>query len=411
MRRQTVLAVLIILSLLATTLVANPTVIRAVPPAANMYHDPAGQFTVLIPTNWKSESKGTYGLLTDPDGKITVYVLATKGSDIQEAVAGAWKTVDPNATYDLAGAKEVISSEGIEKTVRFTFVGKDPQQAVTATAKLYQGNVYSILIKADLKAAEYRASQLNVITTGLGIPGLKLVDLKEVKALPVDREMTAKLETFINENMAKLGIPGMEVAIVQNGKIVYAMGFGVRQKGSKEPVTPQTMMMIGSVTKSMTSMMMATVVDDGKMSWDTPAVSIMPQFALSDSERTKTLVMRNLVCACTGIERHDLEFIFRGKTLSPTQIIGSLATFPIVTKLGEAYHYNNQLVAAAGYAAAIAAGGSYGRWFLRKHVQRLCCCHAEAGVGPNWHDQYHCVVRQREGQQQLRLSAWCYPLW
>ena len=57
----------------------------------------------------------------------------------------------------------------------------------------------------------------------------------------------------------------------KDGEVVYAQGFGVRELGGTVPVTPDTLMMIGSVTKSMTSTMAATVVDDGWLSWDTPS--------------------------------------------------------------------------------------------------------------------------------------------
>ena len=83
--------------------------------------------------------------------------------------------------------------------------------------------------------------------------------------------------------------------------MVYLKGFGVRELGKPEPVTPDTLMMIGSTGKTMTTMMMATLVDDGKMTWDTPAVEILPNFAVADPELSQKITMRNLVCACTGV--------------------------------------------------------------------------------------------------------------
>ena len=62
---------------------------------------------------------------------------------------------------------------------------------------------------------------------------------------------------------------GASIAVVQGGDVVYLNGFGVQNFGSTQPVTPDTMMMIGSVTKSMTTMLAGTLVDDGRLTWDT----------------------------------------------------------------------------------------------------------------------------------------------
>jgi CubicO group peptidase (beta-lactamase class C family) len=109
-----------------------------------------------------------------------------------------------------------------------------------------------------------------------------LPDLSKVTPKSFDQRMRAELEAYITNLMQREQVPGASVAVVQDGKVVYQQGFGVRELDKPDPVTPTTLMMIGSTGKSMTTMMMATVVDEGKMSWDTPAISILPSFAVSD---------------------------------------------------------------------------------------------------------------------------------
>ena len=81
-------------------------------------------------------------------------------------------------------------------------------------------------------------------------------------------------------------------AVVQNGEIVYLNGFGVKELGGTQPVTPDTMMMIGSITKSMTTMLAASLIDDGTLTWDTPLAQLLPRFAVDDPELTQTLTLR-----------------------------------------------------------------------------------------------------------------------
>ena len=194
-------------------------------------------------------------------------------------------------------------------------------------------------------------------------PAPTRVDLSHARPKPFDAGLIAQLEPYISATMQRMGVPGAAVAIVQDGKVVFARGFGVRELGKPDPVTPDTLFMIGSDTKSMTTMMMATVVDDGKMAWDTPAVSVLPEFATGDPKLTPKITMRDLVCNCTGIQRHDTEAFLHTDELNAQgalSVIRSLATFEFTGEFGKTFGYSNQMVASGGYLAARAAGGATG---------------------------------------------------
>ena len=117
-------------------------------------------------------------------------------------------------------------------------------------------------------------------------------------------------------------------------------------------------MMIGSVTKSMTSTMAATVVDDGWLSWDTPLVELLPDFAVADPQLTPRLTVADAFCACTGLARRDLELIFHFNDLTPDRLIAQVAELPLTAPYGQAFQYSNQMYALGGYAAAAAAGAA-----------------------------------------------------
>jgi len=180
------------------------------------------------------------------------------------------------------------------------------------------------------------------------------VDLSTVTPLPLTRERQAEFETYIASMLAKTNVPGAAVAVVQNGEVVYQQGFGVRELGGSEPVTPETLMMIGSITKPMTATMAASVVDAGDVTWDTPVVDLLPSFAVADPELTKRLSLRNAFCACTGLPQRDPEFLFNSATLTPERLITSVRDFPLTGPLGEQFQYSNQMFGIGGYAAAAA---------------------------------------------------------
>src|SRR3954469_21774487 len=169
-----------------------------------------------------------------------------------------------------------------------------------------------------------------------------IADLAGVTPLPLTGERRTTFEAYVADALNRLGVPGASVAVVQNGEVVYAQGFGVRELGGTDPVTPDTLMMIGSVTKSMTSTMAATLVDDGWLSWDTPLVDLLPGFAVADPQLTPRLTVADAFCACTGLPRRDLELLFNFNDLPPDRLIAQVAELPLTAPFGERFQYSNQ---------------------------------------------------------------------
>lgn len=327
------------------------------------YVAPGDLFSVPVPTNWTVEQFENYALLSSPEGEMDVYVLARKAESFEDAVSEAWTMVDPD--FDLE-PDEVIDepvTNGADLAVTITYDTGEDGPIVNAGGWMYDGTAYILLLHADLEMLQKRVSQLQIISSGFKITALEEEDLTGVEPQPLTDELLAEFEAYVAEKMEQLEVPGAAVAIVHEGELVYANGFGVRDLDTQEPVAPETRMMIGSTTKSMTTMHMAQLVDAGIMDWDTPVVDVLPTFEVADPQVTQEITMRNMVCACTGVPRRDFEWLFNASHLSAEDIIGSLADFEFFTDFGEAFQYSNQMVAAAGYIAAHAAGGEYGNLY------------------------------------------------
>lgn len=325
-----------------------------------IYTDPQGLFSVPVPTNWTLAEQAGYTLLTDPDDTIKVYLLTAEGEDVAAALAQAWQVVDPAFDLEVEESIGVPSASGIEKTVVLSYKTGDQNRIVQAQGQLKDGIVYVDLYDVQLAGVQRRQAQLSIISSGFKILARENVDLSGAQPLAVTAAITEPLEAFINKYMSAFDIPGAAVGIVQGGRLVYAQGFGVANPDTGAPVTPDTRMMIGSTGKSLTTMMMATLVDDGLMTWDTPAIDLYSSFKVKDPELTKTITMRNLVCACTGVPRRDMEWLFNFNTLTPEDTVASLADFEFYTDFGEAFQYSNQMVGTAGYIAGQVAEGNHG---------------------------------------------------
>jgi CubicO group peptidase (beta-lactamase class C family) len=174
--------------------------------------------------------------------------------------------------------------------------------------------------------------------------------------LPLTGERQAAFEAYVAEALVRFDVPGASVAVVQGGEVVYLNGFGVRAAGGTESVTPDTMMMIGSITKPLTTTLAGSLVDDGLLSWDTRLVDLLPAFSIADPTLTADLTIHDAFCNCSGIPSLNMESSFESGRLSPETVITSLAETPPAAPFGEEFLYNNLLIASAGYALGVANG-------------------------------------------------------
>ena len=171
--------------------------------------------------------------------------------------------------------------------------------------------------------------------------------------------LLAEFETFIETTRELYQIPGAAVAVFTGDEILLARGYGLRELGRPEPVTPETIFALGSTTKAMTTMLVASLVDEGLLAWDRPVIEVWPEFRLADPAVSRSLTLRQLFNMSSGLARKDL--VWSGAGLTAEEIMASLAELPLLAPPGSRYGYNNQAVATGGYVAALAAGGEYGQ--------------------------------------------------
>ncbi len=171
------------------------------------------------------------------------------------------------------------------------------------------------------------------------------------KAHPLDPARLASLEAFIEEGRRASKIPGVAVAVVQGGRVVFEKGFGVRALGEKDPVTPNTLFRIASLTKPLTSLMVAALVAEGRLDWSAHVTDLYRDFALGDAGLTKKVTIRDALCACTGIPYDNLGTDFEYAGVSVERWLGRMKELAPTAAFGEKVQESNPMVTAAGYVA------------------------------------------------------------
>lgn len=178
---------------------------------------------------------------------------------------------------------------------------------------------------------------------------------------------TSQLDAFVTQMMEDYNVPGVGLAVIEDGKVSYLKGYGVRDVATRTPVTPDTEFPIGSVTKSFTALDMMVLVDEGLVDLDAPVTTYIPEFKLSTPKYTKAVTVRNLLTHTTGLVRTDASTFDLNVTTE--DIIKAVATTPLVGKPGETFVYSNVNAILAGEVVRRVSGESW-ETFTRKRVLR-----------------------------------------
>lgn len=142
-------------------------------------------------------------------------------------------------------------------------------------------------------------------------------------------------------------IPGVAVAIVKDGQLVHAKGYGLRNVEKNLPVTADTLFAIGSNTKAFTAAGLSLLVAEGKLDWDKPIREYLPSFKMWDDYVTEHMTPRDLVTHRSGLPRHDL--LWYGTALTRKEMVDRLRYLEPSRGFRDRYQYQNLMFMTAGY--------------------------------------------------------------
>lgn len=159
---------------------------------------------------------------------------------------------------------------------------------------------------------------------------------------------TDTLDTWFEEMRVHFESPGFAAAIVQDGELIYSKGFGTRTTGKDEPVDINTQFAIGSITKSMTVLSVALLVDEGKLDWDDRVIDYLPYFELYDPYVTESFTIRDLLTHRSGLKDVSGGTLFYHSDLDREEIVRKLRYLkPVSGFRTEAAYQNTMFLVAA----------------------------------------------------------------
>lgn len=312
-----------------------------------------GTSSVVIPKGWSWVAREDGVVASAPEGDLRVAFVVSKEADADAAVAKAWAAVFPGKARKLERVFARPEWNGFsEKRVYEYETSPNEKVEVYAIALRGPDGWTAHLVEGSESTHQRRGAAVGELNTSITAKGYQKESFGGKKPLPLDDARKAKMVAFVEEAQRLLQVPGVGLVLIENGEIVLERGLGVRQVGKPTKVDKDTRFPIASNTKGMTTLLLSTLVDEKKLDWDTPVTKVYPGFRLGDAATTEKVLVKHLVCACTGLPRQDLEWIFEYKNRKPVDTFGLLATMQPTTQFGEAFQYSNLLASAAGYVAA-----------------------------------------------------------
>lgn len=180
----------------------------------------------------------------------------------------------------------------------------------------------------------------------------------------------AELEAFIEAQLEPFKVPGVAVAIVRGDEVLLSRGFGRRNLASDLPMTEATVMPIGSVSKSFTSALVATLVDDGQLEWDKPVREYLPGFRMHDPAATEHLTVRDMLAHRSGLPRHDLVW-YGNEELTRADVVERLRHLEPSVSFRQLWQYNNLMYLTSGYLAEQLTGMTWEEGVRTKLLEPL----------------------------------------
>ena len=176
------------------------------------------------------------------------------------------------------------------------------------------------------------------------------------------------LDSYVASAMKAFEVPGIAHAVVKNGRIIIAKGYGVRKLGAPTPVDEHTMFGIGSNTKAFTTAALATLVDAGKLSWDDPVYQRLPGFVMYDSYVSHEMTIRDLLTHRSGMGLGEGDLLFwPPSTYTREEIIYKLRFMKPASSFRSHYAYDNLLYMTAGQVIPAVTGVSWDD-YIQQHT-------------------------------------------
>ncbi len=223
----------------------------------------------------------------------------------------------------------------------------------------------------------------------------------QTQALPAGFDVAA-LESMAEQLTYGNRVPGIAMAIVQNGRVLSARGYGVTDIGNPQPVDAHTVFRLASLSKAFAGTMAGLLVSDGTLRWDSKVTDYVPGFQLATPQATTRVTVADVLSHRVGLPYNAYDRYVEANADYYT-LTRKLASAPLKCEPGDCYAYQNVAFSLIGDVVYAASGSFYEQAVERRILKPLGMNDASLGLAgiqasPRWARPH---VRSRNGWVSL----------
>lgn len=171
------------------------------------------------------------------------------------------------------------------------------------------------------------------------------------------RDPARELDAYVAKALKDWNVAGFAIAVVHNGRVVFAKGYGLREVGKPAPIDTQTIFAIASTTKAMTAAALGMLVDEGKIDWNDRVIEHLPGFQMADPYLTHEVTIRDLLTHRAGLPNAD--FLWTAGDNSRNEVVRRVRFIEPSYSLRAGYTYHNVMYTVAGEVVEAVSGMSW----------------------------------------------------
>lgn len=209
-----------------------------------------------------------------------------------------------------------------------------------------------------------------------------------------------KIDAVIEPMLHAARIPGAAIAVVVGDEVALAKGYGFRDQEARLPMTTDTLYPIASTTKSMNATLLGMLVDEGRLGWDVPVQTYMPEFRLGNPIVSSHVTLRDLLVMRTGLPRHD--WVWADRSITRAELVKRLRYLELSSGFRERFQYNNLTVTAAAHIAEVITGQSWEALTRQRLFEPLGMSNSQFGLS---HSDKATRSYHESAKRELQLTS------
>ena len=181
----------------------------------------------------------------------------------------------------------------------------------------------------------------------------------------------AALDAYLADAVMKFDQPGLAVGVVKDGQLVWSKGYGKLDLAQADPVTPNSIFYLASISKAFTACAVGLLVDEGKVDWNDPVVKHLPWFRTPDAYVTEQMLVKDLLCHRSGWITFDGDLLWYGTEYDQREILERHAHEPFTHPFRDKFGYSNLMFIAAAQLIEAVSGSTWDAFITERILRPL----------------------------------------